>query len=109
MTALSKEAAALTREALEDDWCGLHEENAELRAEVQALKAERDSLKAQVGNLSSDNQGAVIGRLHQQVITLKGAHKDAMAKAAKETRRANFIAKERDELRESIQRQEITL
>ena len=104
-----KGLAALTREALEDECAGLRADLDDMRAERDALKAERDELKVRIRDLSEGNHGRAISRLHAQIVTLKGAQKDAMAKAAKETRRANFIAKERDELRESIQRQEVRL
>jgi cell division protein FtsB len=101
--------AELSREGLEDDVAGLRAENDELRAELERVKAERDALKTQVDILTSGNQGATISRLHKQVSSLKGARDDALEKAAKETRRANFIAKERDALRKSLEVQEIEI
>lgn len=58
---------------------------------------------------ASSDLGPVVSRLKAQIVTLKGAHKDAMANAAKETRRANFIAKERDSLRKQLGLQEIEI
>lgn len=104
-----KGLSGLSREGLEDECAGLRAEVADLRSEVEALKAERDNFKARIRDMSEGNQGRAISRLHAQIVSLKGAHKDAMATAAKETRRANFIAKERDSLRKQLGLQEIEI
>lgn len=104
-----KGLSGLTRVGLEDEVAGLREDNAELRAEVQTLKAERDSFKAQVANLSNSDSGATIARLQKLVDTTKEAQGRAMRKAASETRRANFMQKQRDEARKSLENQIIEL
>lgn len=101
--------AKLTEEALLDLANGLRADLEDARAELAAIKAERDDLKAQLRDATEGDQGATIGRLARQISTLKEARNDALAKAAKETRRANFLANERDDLRKRIEAQEVEI
>lgn len=104
-----KGLAGLTRDALEDECAGLRADLEDARAEVDALKAERDDLKARIRDLSEGNQGRAISRLHAQIVTLKGARDDGLAKAAKETRRANFFEVELKKARKSLEGQEVEI
>jgi len=88
---------------------GLRADLEDARRELAALKSERDDLKARIRDLSEGNQGRAISRLHAQIVSLKGARDDALAKAATETRRANAMERQRDEARKSLEGQEITL
>src|SRR5690606_12159539 len=69
--------SGLTREALEDEVVGLREENGELRQKLAATKAERDDLKARLTEATTDNQGAVIGKLQKQLQAAKFARDEA--------------------------------
>lgn len=104
-----KGLSGLTREGLEDEVAGLRADVADMRAQVSDLKGERDDLSARLKDATSSDQGAAISRLHKRATSLTRARDEALAKAAKETRRANFIAKERDELRSQIETREITI
>lgn len=101
--------ADLTEEALLDLANGLRADLEDAKAEITALKSERDDLKARIRDLSEGNQGRVISRLHTQIVALKGARDDALEKAAKETRRANAMERQRNEARKSLERKEINL
>lgn len=104
-----KGLSGLSREGLEDEVAGLRAALADEIAARKAVEAERDELKQRVRDLSEANQGRAISRLHAQIVTLKGAQKDAMAKAAKETRRANFFEAELKKARKSLEGQEVEI
>ena len=104
-----KGLSSLSREGLEDEVAGLRAALADEIAARKAVEAERDELKQRVRDLSEANQGRAISRLHAQIVTLKGAQKDAMAKAAKETRRANFFEAELKKARKSLEGQEVEI
>jgi len=104
-----KGISTLTREGLEDEVAGLR---AALADEAAARKKSADEvveLKERVKELSSDNQGATISRLQNQIASLKMARDDALERAAKETRRANFMEKERNAARKSLGMQEVEI
>ena len=104
-----KGLSSLSREGLEDEVAGLRAALADEIDRRKSLEAERDDLKARIRDLSEANQGRAISRLHAQIVSLKGAQKDAMAKAAKETRRANFFEAELKKARKSLEGQEVEI
>ena len=59
--------AKLTHDALIDEVIGLRAENAELRDKAKAMKAEVEDLKSRLGELSSDDRGAVITALNKKL------------------------------------------
>jgi cell division protein FtsB len=110
MKDLPKEAEKLTREALEDDWVGLHEENAELRATAKQLKAELATAKAQLKEaLAGDDMGRSLGNAMRQRDTAKQRMKDEQTKNARLQRRVDAQAAEIKELRAKLEKQEIEL
>jgi len=110
MNDLSKEADNLTHEALKEDWVGLHEENAELRATVKQLNAERDAAKAQLKEaLAGDDMGRALGNAMRQRDTAKQRMKDEQAKNARLQRRVDAQDAEIKKLRKQLERQEVEL
>lgn len=59
--------AKLTPDALIDEVIGLRAENADLRSKTKAMKAEVEDMKSRLGELSSDDRGAVITALNKKL------------------------------------------
>jgi len=74
-----------------------------------ALEVELSTFKQRVSDLSQSNQGATISRLQNQIADIKRARDNAIEKAAKEIRRANFMEKQWKEARTSLESQEVEI
>ena len=104
-----KGLSMLTRDGLEDEVAGLRADLADAIAARSALEVELSTFKQRVSDLSQSNQGATISRLQNQIADIKRARDNAIEKAAKEIRRANFMEKQWKEARTSLESQEVEI
>lgn len=74
-----REIARLSADGMIDEIVGLRADVTDLKAKLAATKAERDDLKVRLDEATSDNQGAIIGKLQKQLQAAKYARDEALA------------------------------
>lgn len=105
-----RELAKLTPEALIDDMIGLRAELADERAKRRAAEAKASDLQEQIKVFEADHDmGAKLGAALNEIRKVNGRLKETQVQLARETRRANAMEKERNELRAKLENQVIPL
>lgn len=109
-TKARRELAKLTPEALIDDVLGLRADLADERAKRRAAEAKVADLKEQIAVFEADHDmGAKLSAALNEIRKVNGRMKETQAQLARETRRANFLEKDRDDLRKKLENQVIPL
>jgi len=104
------ELAKLTPEALIDDVLGLRADLADERAKRRAAEAKVADLKEQIAVFEADHDmGAKLSAALNEIRKVNGRMKEIQTQLARETRRANFLEKERNDLRAKLESQVIPL
>lgn len=104
------ELAKLTPEALIDDVLGLRADLADERAKRRAAEAKVADLKEQIAVFEADHDmGAKLSTALNEIRKVNGRMKEIQTQLARETRRANFLEKERNDLRAKLESQVIPL
>lgn len=101
--------ANLTREALEDDWIGLHEEVAELRRDRKAAQHEIADLKATIRQFETMEGGRNLGNALRAASTAKGRMAEHQRNAARLQRQVNAQQAEIARLKKQLENQIIPL
>lgn len=109
-TKARRELAKLTPEALIDDVLGLRADLADERAKRRAAEAKVADLKEQIAVFEADHDmGAKLSAALNEIRKVNGRMKETQTQLARETRRANFLEKERNDLRAKLESQVIPL
>lgn len=103
------EAAKLTRDALEDDWIGMHEEITELRQERSALRNEVADLKARIRLFETMEGGCNLGNALRAATAAKGRMAEHQRNAAHLQRQVNAMKAEITRLKKQAEDQIIPL
>lgn len=105
-----RELAKLTTEALIEDVIGLRADLADEKAKRSAAEAKVADLKEQIAVFEADHDmGAKLGAALNEIRKVNGRMKEIQTQLARETRRANFLEKERNDLRAKLENQVIPL
>lgn len=105
-----RELSKLTPEALIDDVLGLRADLADERAKRRAAEAKVADLKEQIAVFEADHDmGAKLSAALNEIRKVNGRMKEIQTQLARETRRANFLEKERNDLRAKLESQVIPL
>ena len=106
---LRRELAKLTTAALIDDLVGLRAQLSDERAKRRKVEAERDDLRAKLRDLTDDDSGEVIRRLHASVKHSENMKWRETENTAAALRQVHALKKEVDRLRKELGMQEIPL
>lgn len=107
---IRRDLAKLTTEALIEDVIGLRADLADEKAKRSAAEAKLADLKEQIAVFEAGHDmGAKLGAALNEIRKVNGRMKEIQTQLARETRRANFLEKERNDLRAKLENQVIPL